>query len=82
MVINLLDRLHGSGELKALYMAGVISFSSINNRKIYHTYKDRINNDVDKGEAVKQAADVHNVSYVTVYTAIKKMEIPVSIPKV
>ena len=77
MVINLLDRLHNSGELKALYNAGVISSSSINNRKIYHTYIDRIKNNIPKGEAVKDAASVHSVSLMTVYTAIKKMEIPV-----
>jgi hypothetical protein len=75
MVINLLDRLHSTGELKALYNAGVISQSAINNRKIYHTFIDRINKGIPKGQAVKDSAFTHKTSLKTVYTAISKMEL-------
>lgn len=75
MVIELLDKLHESGDLKALFRAGVVSQSAINSRKIYHTYIDRINNNTPKGKSVRDTANVHNTSLKTVYTAIKNMEI-------
>jgi hypothetical protein len=73
MVIDLLDKLHESGDLKALFKAGVISPSVIQWRKIYHTYKGQIENGRTKTQAVNETSDVHDCSVDQVYRVIRRM---------
>ena len=74
MVIDLLDRLHNSGDLKVLFNSGVVSGSVIEWRKIYHTYKGGINQGVKKTIAVEETSEVHSCTIDHVFKTIRKME--------
>ena len=73
MVIDLLDKLNESGDLKSLFNAGMISGKVINQRKIYHTYKNRLLS-VSKSQSIIDASKVHRVTTRTTYNVIKSME--------
>lgn len=75
MVIDLLDKLHESGDLKALFKAGVISPSVIQWRKIYHTYKGQIESGRTNARAIDEASEVHNCSIDQVYKVVKRMTV-------
>ena len=73
MVIDLLDKLHESGDLKALFKAGVISSSVIQWRKIYHTYKGQIDNGSSNAQAIAETSEVQNCTIDQVYKVVKRM---------
>jgi hypothetical protein len=74
MVIDLLDKLHESGDLKLLFQSGMVSSKVILQRRIYHTYKSRTEFNSKNHKAVKETAGVHNVSTNTVYKIIRSMQ--------
>lgn len=74
MDIELLDRLHDSGELRDLVHSGLVSPSVIKWRKIYHAYNLQINKGVKKTQAITDIGDVFDVSEKTVYLVLKKFK--------
>jgi hypothetical protein len=74
MNIDVLDRLHESGELSNLIQGGLISINVLMWYKIYKSYIFQISNGIKKTQAITDIADVFNVSERIVYRVIAKFE--------
>lgn len=74
MTINILDKLHESGELRNLVHSGLISPNVILWRKIYHSYQLEILKGHVKTQAVENVSIVFGVDTRTVYRILKRMK--------
>ena len=73
MTIEILDRLHNTGELRNLVSSGLVSSNVILWRKIYHGYESEILKGNVKTQAVENVSIVFGVDTRTVYRVIKRM---------
>lgn len=73
MTIEILDRLHNTGELRNLVSSGLVSSNVILWRKIYHGYESEILKGHVKTQAVENVSIVFGVDTRTVYRVIKRM---------
>lgn len=71
MMIEILDRLHDSGELRELVHSGLISPNAIFWRRIYHSYKKQIEDGVKPFQAVNDISDIFGISNRSVYRILK-----------
>lgn len=74
MNIDILERLHESGELSDLIQGGLVSINVLMWYKIYKSYVFQMNNGVKKTQAITDISDVFNVSERIVYRVISKFE--------
>jgi hypothetical protein len=74
MNIDILERLHDSGELRDLIQGGLVSINVLMWYKIYKSYTFQMENGVRKTQAITDIADVFNVSERIVYRVIAKFE--------
>ena len=74
MKIELLDKLHDSGELRELVHSGLVSPNVITWRKIYHAYNLQILKGVKKTQAITDIGDVFGVSEKTVYLVLRRFK--------
>ena len=74
MNIDILERLHESGELSDLIQGGLVSINVLMWYKIYKSYTFQMSNGVRKTQAITDIADVFNVSERIVYRVISKFE--------
>ena len=75
MTIEILDRLHNTGELRNLVSSGLVSSNVILWRKIYHGYESEILKGHVKTQAVENVSIVFGVDTRTVYRVIKRMRL-------
>ena len=73
MIIDLIDELYESGELRPLMRCGIISPQILSYRKIYHAYQERIDSGRKKMEANDDVCFVFNVSQRQVYRVLEIM---------
>ena len=73
MTINILDKLHNTGELRNLVQSGLVSSNVILWRKIYHCYESEMLKGHVKTQAVENVSIVFGVDTRTVYRVIKRM---------
>lgn len=74
MNIDILEKLHDSGELRDLIQGGLVSINVLMWYKIYKSYTFQMENKVRKTQAITDIADVFNVSERIVYRVIAKFE--------
>lgn len=74
MTIEILDRLHNTGELRNLVSSGLVSSNVILWRKIYHCYESEIMKGHVKTQAVENVSIVFGVDTRTVYRVLKRMK--------
>lgn len=74
MTIQILDKLHESGELRNLVHSGLISTNVLTWRKIYHAYHLQIEKGVKSTQAVTDVSDVFGVSERMVYNVLNKLK--------
>lgn len=74
MTIEILDRLHETGELRKLVHSGLISVNVIQWRKIYHAYNFRLTQIESSVQAVSDTADMFGVSDRTVFRIIERLK--------
>ena len=74
MNIDILEKLHESGELSDLIQGGLVSINVLMWYKIYKSYVFQMNNGVKKTQAITDISDVFNVSERIVYRVISKFE--------
>lgn len=74
MAIEILDRLHESGELRILVHSGIISHNVIFWRKIYHAYHSQMSKGEKSTQAVSDVADVFGISDREVYRILKRFK--------
>lgn len=74
MNIDILERLHDSGELRDLIQGGLVSINVLMWYKIYKSYTFQMENGVRKTQAITDISDVFNVSERIVYRVIAKFE--------
>ena len=74
MNIDILERLHDSGELRDLIQGGLVSINVLMWYKIYKSYTFQMENGVKKTQSITDIADIFNVSERIVYRVIAKFE--------
>lgn len=72
--IQVLDRLHDSGDLEAMVKSGLISVSVILWRKIFHAYESRILEGETESQSVTDISDTFGVSERTVYRTLNRLK--------
>ena len=72
--IEVLDKLHDSGDLIELAKAGLVSTSILLYRKVYHAYQFQLLNGVKKTQAITDIGDVFGISERMVYRIINKFK--------
>lgn len=72
--IDLILKLHKSGELKMLYQFGLVSPRVENDRDIYMVYCKNLTKEINKTNAVKATAAYKNLSEKKIWKVIKIME--------
>jgi hypothetical protein len=74
MAIDILDKLHESGELRELVHSGLISHNVIFWRKIYHAYHSQMEKGEKSTQAVSDVADVFGISDRMVYRILQRFK--------
>lgn len=74
MNIDILERLHDSGELRELIQGGLVSVNVLMWYKIYKSFVFQMESGVKKTQAITDIADVFGVSERIVYRVIAKFE--------
>ena len=72
--IEVLDKLHDSGDLIELAKAGLVSTSILIYRKVYHAYNFQLLNGVAKTQAITDVSDVFGISERMTYRILKKFK--------
>lgn len=74
MAIDILDKLHESGELRELVHSGLVSPNVIFWRKIYHAYHKQIEDGSRPSQAVSDVADVFGIADRNVYRILQRFK--------
>lgn len=74
MAIEILDRLHDSGELRELVYSGLISHNVTLWRKVYHACNTQVDSGVKKSQAVTNVADTFGISDRMVYRILERFK--------
>lgn len=74
MTIQILDKLHESGELRNLITSGLVSENVLLWRKIWHCYHNEIDKGVQRMQAIQNVSDVFAVENRTVYRVLKRLK--------
>lgn len=74
MIIELIDKLHDSGELLHLIKSGFISPNVLTYRKVYHWYSIRIEDGRTKTEAIDDVCFMSGYGQRSVYNILKVMK--------
>jgi hypothetical protein len=71
--IEILDRLHDSGDLERLVKSGLLSWNVILWRKIYHAYHLRLTQIESRTQAVTDVSEVFKVSDRMIYRIVERL---------
>jgi hypothetical protein len=71
MTINILDKLHESGELRELVQSGIISSKVIYWMRVYHSYHTQVEGGTQKTQAVYNVADIFGIQERMVYRILQ-----------
>lgn len=73
-MIETLDRLYESGELRDLIRGGLIAPNVLYWRKVFKCYENEISKGVTKMQAVENVCEVFKIEQRTVYRILKRMK--------
>lgn len=71
--IEIIDKLHESGELRNLINSGFISPQAVFWRKVYYCYENEIEKGIGKLQAIENVSEVFKVEQRTIYRILKRM---------
>jgi hypothetical protein len=74
MTIDILDKLHESGELRELVHSGLVSANVILWMRVYHSYHSQVEKGIKKTQAVYNVSDVFAISDRMVYRILEKLK--------
>jgi hypothetical protein len=74
MAIEILDKLHDSGELRELVHSGLISHNVALWRKVYHACDSQVNSGIKKSHAVINVAYTFGISDRMVYRILERFK--------